>query len=127
MQFREFLLWLKQRGLLPEITEIDVWANDDDGCRELTTEQTDGIIGEPVICFYAVDAEQRGQLLVVEAYDPNDVASGIDYRVWVPITIGVPDHKHVRMVCHQPYCGDSGSLAYWMNQYDLQISQLTII
>ncbi len=127
MQFREFLLWLKQRGLLARVTEIDVWADDEDGYRELTVPQTDGIIRDPVICFYAMDADQNGQLLVVEAFDPEDCALGMDYRTWVPITIDVTNEHHVRMVCHQPAFGTSGSVADWLNRHELTIDQVAII
>ena len=128
MKFRDFLVWMKERGLLADVTEIEVWADDDDGQRELSEEQTDGIIGDPIICFLAPDPQHHTQLLVVEAYDPSDITAGIDYRVWVPITIIALAHRHaVRLICHQPYWGDSGNFAYWLATYDLHVENLAII
>lgn len=129
MLFREFLVWLKDRGILAGVTEVDVWADDDDGCRALTEVQTNGIIGDPVICFLATDAQEQIQMLVVEAFDPRDTTeNNIDFRVWVPITIAPQrNQSNVRMICHQPYWGESGTFAYWLRMYELDVEQLAII
>ncbi len=138
MQWNDFVSWLRERGvmhmipgLFANVDEIDVWADDDDGHYPLTTEsEKNNSVVNPLFCFAACDAEDRLQVLVVEAFDQEEFGlppSGIDYRIWIEVVMECLAPHRLRITFGPVSSGETGELATWMERKGLTLQQLAVL